>query len=94
MKLFAKAALCALALASAFAATVPADAAVVSRTTVIVQHNGCFNGNCMHRGYGRHAFVRRAIRHEMMRQAFHQQRHQAMRQAFLEHRYETIHRSY
>ena len=94
MKLIAKAALGALALASAFAAAVPADAAVVSRTTVIVQHNGCFNGNCMHRDYGRHAFVRRAIRHEMMRQAFHQQRHQAMRQAFLEHRYETIHRSY
>lgn len=90
MKLIAKAGLAVLALASAIGFTAPADAAVVSRTTtVVVQHNGCFNGNCMHRDLGTRHFVRRAIRHEMMRQAFHQQRRETTRQAFLEHRYYT-----
>ena len=90
MKLIAKAALGALALASAFAATVPANAAVVERTTtVVIHHNGCFNGNCLHRGnVMRRHLVRRAIRHELMREAMRHEMHRAARQAFLEHRYQ------
>lgn len=91
MKLIAKAALGALALASAFAATVPANAAVVERQTTVIVHRGCFAGNCFHRNVDRmiaRHMVRRAIRHEMIRQAFRHERHEAVRQAFLEHRFQ------
>ena len=77
MKGFAKAALSALALATAVAAVTPADAARIvtrevittDRPMVVVRHHEWVRHAWMRREMMRHAFLRHE-RHEMERQAF------------------------